>query len=168
MYNSEKDIQINNVTSGLSNSISTEIHINQPVQTAFHTHPIKEIPIDPPSSVDIAFYISTIVEYIKNILKNNNRDIRVESLIVQNEIVFSTDGVYVYYVSYPLIRNIISQIKQCKSFEYIEMNYVGYIMSVQPKFISDKSTLHHYFKQLRKIGIIINRYNYDNVESYIL
>ena len=160
----------------------------------YHTHPYDGTnPISPPSSSDIATYIETASDYMGHIIFDDElikkyganaktTDTQENNLPYQSELVFAKDGVYVYYISVPLLEKIIDKlndiyetsdkdlVKADQRFETlsrrIEIDYMLYLSKNQPRILSEQN-YQQYLAKINSIGVIIKRFPYDNVEVYV-
>lgn len=124
----------------------------------FHTHPKDDyLKYDPPSILDIVSFLAVTIKNISTLSKNQ----------IYNSIVFTKDEIYVYYISKPLLDNIINKISNLdissieKLMEEIEICYCSYLYYFNKK-INSLQDLSKYLSELSKIGILIKRYTYTD------
>ncbi len=158
------------------------LNLRTDTQTLFHTHPKDERVYDPPSILDIVSYLANIIHHIGNIVLDVGNQIEHpldDPLVIQNSMVFTPKSVYVYYISYDLIKLIVIKLtKLYQSGNYIEkigsfiqemeIAYVNYLFPYN-SWYNTSQEVERYITELNKIGIIMKRYDYDqSVQSYIL
>ena len=102
-----------------------------------------------------------------------------DPLVIQNSMVFTHKYVYVYYISYDLIRLIVQRLTQLykggdyvreigKFIEEVEMAYVTYLFPYNAWYNKEEE-VDKYLEELGKLGIIMKKFSYtDLVESYII
>jgi hypothetical protein len=167
----------------IGNENNIDLNLEKDTQTLFHTHPIdEELEFDPPSVLDIISFLILNVESISKLIIDLGNGIEHpidDALIVQNSMVFTKNEVYVYYISYPLLKNIIKYIidlyKNSKDFIYsvekllemIEIHYSIILSSFNRNL--NNYEIKEYINFLSSLGIIMKRFDYLSVpESYIL
>lgn len=159
-----------------------KLDLGKDTQTLFHTHPIDGRVYDPPSVLDIVSYLANIIHDIGNVILHVGNNIEHpldDPLVIQNSMVFTGKNVYVYYISYNLIRLIVEKLTQIykqgdyvngieKFLEEMEIAYVNHLIPYNTWY-NTESELDNYFKVLEKYGIIMKKFKYtDNVESYVI
>ena len=168
--------------SGNKNRI--KLDLNKKTQTLFHTHPADDdLDFDPPSVLDIVSFLALNVQSIAEYILNGKKDVR-KLLKVENSMVFTKDEVYVYYISYPLIKNITEYLidlneKQDlyqqfdfiynveKLLEELELYYSNILSRFNMTL--DEKLLNEYIEYLSKLGIIMKRFKYtDKPEVYVM
>ena len=178
-----QDVQIR--FSGSENQISLDLKTD--THTLFHTHPAQDREFDPPSVLDIISYLALIVKYVADIILDLDRGIEHsvdDPLIVQNCMVFTKDEIYVYYISHQLLTSITEKLMNIflklsdnnnsdfvyhveKLLEELELAYASYLCKFN--YDLDSSELSNYLSTLSSLGIIIQRFKYDNnLKIYIV
>ena len=154
--------------SGNKNRI--KLDLKNKTQTLFHTHPEDEdLIFDPPSVLDIISFLALNVQSIAEFILNGKKDVK-NLLKVENSMVFTKNEVYVYYISYPLIKEISNQLMKMyeiqddfiynveKLLEEIEL-YYSKILS-RFNMTLDDNLLEEYISYLSNLGIIMKRFSY--------
>ena len=165
------------------NANKINLNLERDTDTLFHTHPFTGNNYEPPSILDIVSYLANIVTHISTIISDLNNKVEHpldDPLVVQNSIVFSKEGVYVYYISYPLIRKIVEKLIEIsksnsnyiyeveKLLEEIELSYTYHLFPYN-QYYKDKDFLNEYIDELKRYRIIMKFFPYgNNPESYIL
>lgn len=171
-----KDGKIKVLFKGDENKIDLTVdEMKEEVDTLFHTH-IKTggIPFDPPSVSDIINYLSLQVKFYADALLGNGDKKRGGNRKVKNGAVFAYDEIYVYYISYPLMKKIKEKLKSMwnsrdhemfiynveKLMEHLEISTALFLSSHTR--VSNPSELKNYMEALASIGILLKRYRYND------
>ncbi len=167
-----KDIILFN---GDANKINLDL--GKDTQTLFHTHPFTGNKYEPPSILDIISYLANVIKYIADLILDLNKDVEhplYDPIVIQNCMVFSEEGVYVYYISHPLIKKIVEKIVNLdinsieKLIEEIEIGYANELFRFN-KYYCTVNELNEYLNHLNSLGIMVNFFPYSKkTESYIL
>lgn len=190
-----KDIKMR--FSGDDHQIS--LNLKTDTHTLFHTHPAQDRDFDPPSVLDIISYLALIVKYVADLIIDLDRGIEHsvdDPLVVQNCMVFTKDEVYVYYISHQLLTSITEKLMNLfleslgnndsefgsaeflkyedfvyqveKLLEELEIVYASYLCRFN--YDLDSSELSNYLSTLSSLGIIIQRFKYndENLKIYIV
>ena len=170
------DNKIDVLFSGTKNRI--KLDLNKKTQTLFHTHPEDEdLEFDPPSVLDIVSFLALNVQSIAEYILNKQKDVK-KLLKVENSIVFTKNEVYVYYISYPLIKNIteyLIEIHETDNFVYKVEKLLEELELYYSKILSrfnmtlDENLLNEYIEYVSKLGIIMKRFKYtSSPEVYVM
>lgn len=163
--------------SGTENRI--ELDYRSDTHTLFHTHPKDDRLYDPPSILDIISFLALTVKYIADLVIDIDRGIEHaadDPLVIQSSAVFTKDEVYIYYISRPLVVNIVRKLIELflknddfvyqveKLLEEMEIVYSAYLFP----FNRDLDRIDEYLETLSSLGILIKRFKYtENPEVYI-
>jgi hypothetical protein len=161
-----------------------DLNVEQDTQILFHTHPVEYDTIfDPPSILDIISYLGLTIVHISNMILDISKSIEHpldDPLIVQASMVFTKNEIYVYYISYPLLRDIVKKLINTyhedknmfvhnveKLLEEIEISYANLLFRYN-RNLSDFE-IKEYISFLSSLGIIVKRYDYlENKPEVIL
>jgi hypothetical protein len=141
----------------------------------FHTHPDTDnVMYDPPSILDVVnFLILSVKMIVDNNLagKTNSRSSSLHNRLkirIGSSLVFTKNEVYVYYISQPLVDNIIQYVnKDIKNiFEEIELYYSAVLYPFNRELKNKE--VDQYIHFLSHLGIVMKRYTYNqNIEIYV-
>ena len=178
-YDDNKTIKDKIIFEGDFNRVN--LNIGKDSETLYHTHPYESRPFEPPSVLDIISYLANVIKFIADTIIDSNHGIEHpldDPLVYQNSMVFSREGVYVYYISYPLIEEIVRRLafilkdndvnNFTRFIEEIELAYSNELSRFN-KYYWNGSDVNEYLLHLNNLGIIIRYFPYTNKpESYIL
>lgn len=138
----------------IGNQKNVFLDFSKDADILFHTHPAENRIFDPPSVLDILLYLALIVKYIASIIIDLGKGVEHPSddpLVIQNSMVFSKEGVYVYYISHPLIEKITTKLV------HLYLKEGDFLFEVE-KLLEEIELSYSYF---------LRDYNYiKNIEDY--